>query len=90
MREGMEARVLVFKGCLVGLLYEFCFVDSKFEVTQINLSRRRRGSSSTVEEEEAGQTVCFFEGRNSISRSKLSICVWLSSITATMILSSSS
>jgi hypothetical protein len=35
MREGVEARVLVFKGCLVDLLYGFCFVDSKFEVTQI-------------------------------------------------------
>ena len=58
MREGVEARVLVFKGCLVGLLYGFCFVDSRFEVTQINLRRRRRGggSSSTVEEEEAGHT----------------------------------
>jgi hypothetical protein len=87
----VEARVLVFKGCLVGLLYGFCFVDSKFEVTQINLRRRRRReSSSTVEEEEAGHTVCFLERRNSVSRSKLSICVWLSSIAATMTLSSSS
>jgi hypothetical protein len=41
MREGVEARVLVFKGCLVGLLYGFCFVDSRFEVTQVNLRRRR-------------------------------------------------
>jgi hypothetical protein len=88
MREGVEARVLVFKGCLVGLLYGFCFVDSRFEVTQVNL--RRRGSSSTVEEEEAGHTVYFLERRNSVSRSKLSICVSLSSIAATMTLSSSS
>ena len=40
MREGVEARVLVFKGSLVGLLYGFYFMDSKFEVTQINLRRK--------------------------------------------------
>ncbi len=30
MIEDVEAMVLVFKGCLVGLLYGFCFVDRKF------------------------------------------------------------
>jgi hypothetical protein len=36
MREDVEARVLVFKGCLVGLLYGFCFVDHKFVSTKLH------------------------------------------------------